>query len=231
MGKDVIPDTDDRKVSWAANMILKFPPLSLSLGFIKAESDAFIDDLEMMRFVIVDAQAATLEAKSKNARKRLMLGGANNGGETVVIPPDTEPDEPAIQVEPNIILRVRKMIGRIKRAPGFTAIIGEELDIMPDESGTDDPANAKPSFTTAAQVSGVLLDWLKGDFDGVLIESQRGAEATFTFLDKDIKSPYLDTRPNLTAGQPEKRRYRMIYLLDDQIVGQYSDEVVTATMA
>lgn len=51
------------------------------------------------------------------------------------------------------------------------------------------------------------------------------------FLDKDSKSPFGDTRPNLVAGQPELRRYRIIYLLDDEIVGLWSDETGFTRMA
>ena len=88
----------------------------------------------------------------------------------------------------------------------------------------------KPAFKARAEVGKVTLDWTKGDSDGVVIEGQRSAETVWTFLDKDMKSPFVDTRPNSVSGQPEQRRYRMIYLVDDEITGVYSDTVSVNTV-
>lgn len=95
----------------------------------------------------------------------------------------------------------------------------------------DKKSDAKPTFKATAERGKVTFDWVKGEFDGVVIEGQSDRETTYTFLDKDFKSPFVDMRPNLAAGQPEKRRYRMIYLLDDEVGGVWSDEVVVTTMA
>jgi hypothetical protein len=55
------------------------------------------------------------------------------------------------------------------------------------------------------------------------IESQRGAETTWTYLAFDSSSPYLDNRPPLAAGTPEQRRYGMRYRDHDVPVGLFSD--------
>ena len=113
--------------------------------------------------------------------------------------------------------------------PGFTNAIGEQLQIAGTKTPAPNLQDAKPTFKALPKVASVILDWVKGKFDGVVIEGRRGTETVFMFLDKDFKSPFEDTRPNLVAGQPEKRRYRMIYLLNDEVVGEYSDEVVITT--
>jgi hypothetical protein len=141
------------------------------------------------------------------------------------------PAPPAELVMPGIISRIRAVIGRIKAHPGYTDAIGEQLQIVGSKTDDLNVAEAKPTFKAAPSVGKVTLDWTKGDLDGVVIEGQRGAETTYTLLDKDFKSPFVDMRPNLTAGQPEVRRYRMIYLLDDAVVGTYSNEVAITTMA
>jgi hypothetical protein len=71
----------------------------------------------------------------------------------------------------------------------------------------------------------------KREFCDVLIESQSRAETSPVSFDIDSKSPFPDTRPNLAGGQPEVRRERMIYLLIDERVGIWSDEVSVTTMA
>jgi hypothetical protein len=69
------------------------------------------------------------------------------------------------------------------------------------------------------------MDWVKGQFDGVVVQSKRGAETSFTFLDKDTKSPYEDMRHNINPDQHEARTYRMRYLMNDQEIGLWTDEI------
>jgi hypothetical protein len=71
----------------------------------------------------------------------------------------------------------------------------------------------------------IRIDWVKGQFDGVIVQSKRAAETAFNNLDKDNSSPYEDTRKNITPDTHEPRTYRLRYLIKDKEVGQWSDEV------
>ncbi len=231
MAEETIPTSEDARKSWGENMILKFPPLADSLGFNNVEEEAFLDDVRMMIYVITATQSGAAEAKAQTAYKKQTLNGVPEGGNALPVPVVTPIAPPAVLVAPGVMPRIRANLQRMKAHPGFTAAIGEQLQIV----GTITPArnllDAKPTFKALPKVLSVILDWIKGKFDGVVIESKRGTETVFIFLDKDFKSPFEDTRPNLVAGQPEVRRYRMIYLLNDAVVGTWSDEVVITTMA
>lgn len=231
MNADVLPRTEDGKKSWAENIILKFPSLAEALGFTVEDEKELLDLLRMLIFSITAVQSANAEAKAWTAFKKQVLNGIPDGGAPLSMPVTTLPAAPAVPVEPGVIPRLREIIRRIKAHKAYTDAIGEQLQI--DGSGADNfnPAEGKPSFKASVSPGKVTHEWAKGNFDGVVVESQRGAETAFTFLDKDFTSPFEDRRPNLVAGQPETRRYRMIYLLDDEIVGTYSDEVVITTMA
>jgi hypothetical protein len=231
MSKDVLPITEDGRKSWGENTLLKFPPLREQLGFSETEEKALFDDIRMMIFVITASQSVSAEAKGRTAYKRQMLDGAATGGNALPLPLNTLPAPPATLVTPGVIGRIRAAIQRMKTQPGYTKAIGEQLQIEGSKSDGLNTETAKPMFKSSTSSGKVRLDWTKGDFDGVVIESRRGAETTFSLLDKDFKSPFEDLRPNLVAGQPEVRRYRMIYLLDDAVVGIYSDEVVITTTA
>ena len=61
---------------------------------------------------------------------------------------------------------------------------------------------------------------------GINLYSLRDGESGFSFLACDSASPYLDNGPLLVAGKPEVRQYRAQYVLSDQEVGNYSDEMV-----
>lgn len=231
MAEDVIPQTEDARKSWGENMILKFPQVRQQLGFDDVEEKSILDDVRMMIYVVTASQSVAAESKARTAYKKQMLDGVPEGGNTLPLPLNTLPAPPAVLVMPGIISRIRAVIGRIKAHPGYTDAIGEQLQIIASKTDDLNLAEAKPTFKAAPSVGKVTLDWTKGDLDGVVIEGQRGTEMTFTLLDKDFKSPFVDMRPNLVAGQPEVRRYRMIYLLDDAVVGTYSDVVEITTMA
>ena len=117
---------------------------------------------------------------------------------------------------------------RIRNTAGYTTAIGEDLGIVP-------PAGAfvlgDPTFTaTPLPNSEVRLDWVKSSSDGVIVESQRAAEMTWTNLGTDRFSPFVDGRAALVAGQPEVRRYRIRYLDGDDPVGNYSATVSVTTV-
>jgi hypothetical protein len=124
--------------------------------------------------------------------------------------------------------KVRDMAVILKRNANYTVSIGEDLGVVPAATALGKSISIdsqKPSFETFILPDMVRLDWVKGEFDGVVIQSKRAAETSFTFLDKDTRSPYEDTRHNLTPDVHEPRFYRMRYLLKDQEVGQWSDEL------
>jgi hypothetical protein len=41
---------------------------------------------------------------------------------------------------------------------------------------------------------------------------------------------YIDTRPPLTVGKPEERRYRLRYFLNDEPIGEWSDILTAITL-
>ena len=231
MAEEIIPTSEDARKSWGENMILKFPPLFAALGFTDEEQKAFLDDVRMMIYLITASQSAAAEAKAQTAYKKQMMNGVADGGNALPLPVLTLVTPPGVITEPGVIPRIRANVQRIKAHPGYTNAIGEQLQIVGTTAPAPNLQDAKPTFKALAKVASVILDWVKGKFDGVVIESKRGTETVFMFLDKDFKSPFEDTRPNLVAGQPEVRRYRMLYLLNDEPVGIWSDEVVITTMA
>jgi hypothetical protein len=59
----------------------------------------------------------------------------------------------------------------------------------------------------------------------VNIYSQRDGDTDFKLLSRDTHSPYMDNRPLLVAGKPELRQYKAIFIVDDQEVSQFSDDI------
>ena len=75
----------------------------------------------------------------------------------------------------------------------------------------------------------VRVAFVKRSFDGVYVESQRAAETAWSLLGIDLQSPYVDTRAPLASGQPEVRKYRLRYFMNEAAVGDYSDVMTVTT--
>jgi hypothetical protein len=44
-------------------------------------------------------------------------------------------------------------------------------------------------------------------------------------LSRDTHSPYVDNRPMLVPGKPDLRQYRAFFVVADQAVSQFSDDI------
>jgi hypothetical protein len=126
--------------------------------------------------------------------------------------------------EKEAVTGYRELVGRIKKAKGYTEAMGNELKIIGSDSVFDKSA-AKPVLLVSKEGSGVVIKFKKNKTSGVHIYSRRGDEKIFSFLAVDTASPYNDTRPNLASGQGETREYKAWHFLDDTIIGQESDVV------
>ncbi len=127
-----------------------------------------------------------------------------------------------------MFIQVVRLMERIRNSAGFTTAIGEDLGIMPGGGGA--PLGDPTIECVALPNSEVRVNWVKSSSDGVLVESQRAAEVAWTSLGTDTSSPYLDSRDPLVAGQPEVRRYRVRYVVNDVPTGSYSDVSTVTTV-
>jgi len=227
----ILPTKDNERISWSLNFESEFPSLADILGFNDVEETALLNDSMAMRHAILTAQAGAAFSKSCTAYKNAMLGGVGENQLTPDPPAFTPPAAPPVAVDAGIIERLSRAMSRAKLSPAYTETIGEELMIEKPPADAAIPTDAKtPVKATSLTGSIVRLDWIKGKFDGVFIDSQRNDETEWTRLDFDMRSPYEDTRPPLVAGKPEERRYRLRYFIDNQAVGAWSDVVVVITL-
>jgi len=227
----VLPTKDNERISWSLNFEAEFPAVAAVLGFSNAEMTALLQDSAAMRHGILYAQAGAAFSKTCTAFKNGMLGGV---GENQLNPPQpsfTPPPSPPAEVDAGIIERLSKAMSQAKLSAGYTKSIGEALRIEKETPDSSIPPDAKTSVKATSMTGSIVrLDWIKGKFDGVFIDSQRGDETDWTRLDFDNRSPYEDTRPPLVAGKPEERRYRLRYFIDNQPVGAWSDVIVVITI-
>lgn len=198
MKKDFIPTTLSELNDWETNFKNKLPDVAKLLNIPEAEVTAVVS--------FVDAHQTTYGE---------MLGGRKMAKSL------TSKNQ---QQSKTTIDEVRRVVGSIKSAKGYTEAMGHALGII----GTDtifDKADAKPQLTANKEGNWIVVGFNKSRADGAYIYSRRGGEKDFSFLAADTVSPYHDKRPNLVPGQPETREYMASYFSDEDIFGQQSDVV------
>jgi hypothetical protein len=95
-------------------------------------------------------------------------------------------------------------------------------------ASTFNPADGKPDFFIEFSSGGhPNLRWTKGKFDGVEIWKDSGTG--FVKLDRDMKPDYIDKTDLPKLGVAAVWKYKMIYLMDDEPIGNWSD-VVSVTV-
>jgi len=225
---DYLPKTDNDLLVWFNSFQLKFVTYGPTLGFTAADVTGISDDYKMLAYIVQAAELIRNESQARTSYKNVVRDGPLG---TVQPTPPSVPTltPPATIVAPGIIPRLRALIQRLKTHPAYTDSIGSDLGVIATAAAAS-TTPAKPSATATAEPgSSVRIDWTKGSFDGVLVESQRGDEMVWASLGTDLQSPYNDTRAALHPGTPEVRRYRLRYLKGDNPVGDNSDIMTVTT--
>lgn len=230
-GTTIIPTRDNERIAWSLNFEAEFPALAAQLGFTNAEMTALLQDSAAMRHAILVAQTGAAFSKACTAFKNGMLGGVGENQATPGIPVHNPPPLPPANVDAGIIERLSNAMAAAKKNAGYSQTIGETLQIVGSPAPEIDPESAKPVGTTLSMTGSIVrIEWTKGKFDGIYIESQRADETAWTNIGFDMRSPFDDERAPLVAGKPEERRYRLRFFIDNVAVGNYSDTLTAITL-
>jgi len=121
---------------------------------------------------------------------------------------------------------IRGLVRRIKAHNDYNTGLGVQLGII-GPGHRQDLSKAKPKLKGIDLTDGqVSLNFTKYQSDGINIYCQREGDVDWVLLARVTLSPYVDTRPLLQVGKPELRRYSAVFMLKDQEIGHYSDEVI-----
>lgn len=194
--KDFIPDPDPEFDIYAAAFAGELGNSGTSYGFTSGEVTGYQGDAAGFHTALVDV-AAKKAAWEASVQNKNTLRGA---------------------FEP----KTRGFAKRIKDSTAYTPAVGEAYDIIAEEI-VFVPATYKTTLK-ARVVGGVIeISWTKGQANSVRIYTRLAGQTTWTYLDRDEKSPYKDTRPLAVAGHAETREYMARGVLDDAEIGLDSD--------
>ena len=216
-----LPLREADRLVWLQNFALKLNVYVGTAGIVAGDVTLVNGYRDMYQWIINRTDQIRTVSQDLTEWKRLLAEGP------IGTPIGAAPIAPVYPAVPYLVTPVAgifpliiQLAERIRNTAGFTTAIGEDLGIVPPGGGSvlGDPVLE----LVALPDSEVRVKWVKSTADGLLVEGQRAGETTWTVLGTDNNSPYLDARDPLTAGQPEVRRYRGRYVVNDEPVGNYS---------
>jgi hypothetical protein len=176
--------------------------------------------------------AYIMDAKNKIATNAQDWTAFKNVARSGVGPLGAMPVAPVLAAPPaavpaDIIGRNAQLVGRIKKHVGLTEAIAQDLGIIGAEQ-TVDPTTMKPVLKLSLDAGQPNVGWKKQGMDAIEIQVDRGQG--FVFLAIDTVPDYLDTADLPAAGASATWKYRAIYRLNDERVGQWSDVASISVM-
>lgn len=225
MAKDFyLPRKESKKVIWLNTFANKIsqpgstePTVGEDLNLTAAEVAQTVDDAAMFAFCVQNQDSFKDEKESRTQYKNR----AGYGTESAPMEPypTSPPVSPPTVVPEGVFKRIPDLVGRIKKSPNYNTTIGEDLGIIGDEQEFD-PNELKPLLELLVLGSGVLVKWQKGFAEGLRIFVDRGSG--YILLAMDTEPDYLDTVAMPATAATWK--YKAIYEIDGEEVGQFSDE-------
>jgi hypothetical protein len=211
-----LPKSDKERAVWLNNFSSKFATYCTSLGFLASDAASVNNDTAMFNYALNMAEAYTTAKEQRINFKNILRDGPVG---QVIGPIPVAPvigSAPAA-VAAGIFPRIAQLVQRIKNTPAYTEAIGKDLGIIGAEQITDF-TTMKPVLKLVLKGGHVEVQWTKGGADALHIESDKGT-GTWQFMAVDAVPHYPDLTP-ITA--PGVWKYRAMYLVNDQLVGQWS---------
>ncbi len=224
MKKPMIPPLDIPKVNFLKNLNNKAPLYKTILAITDSELDSLNNDTLMFEYVINMQEAYKTTKESITAFKDILRDGVK-GTQSLVIPTaPVLPPAPAM-VAPGIFKRVAKFIKRLKSHPNYSENIGEDLGVIGAEHVVD-PLKMKPVLKGAIISGKPVVIWKKGDATSIDLYVDRELNGKYEYLANDFQPNYVDTYPLPEGVSSAVWRYKGVYRIGDEQVGQYSNPIL-----
>jgi hypothetical protein len=225
-----LPKDDPGKVFWLKNLSSKTPTYAVVLDITSSEQTSLENDSTMFEYIVTTMHPAyKTKVQDITSFKNIMRDGPL-GTSTPPIPvAPTLPAAPTV-VNSGIIPRVTKFVQRLKNHPNYTVNMGEDLGIEGGEMSFNS-SELKPELKGDLDANRPKIIWKKGPFaDSIDLYVDRQLNDNYEYLTNDSEPDYIDTYPMPQDVASVVYRYKGIYRIGDEQVGQYSDPItITVT--
>ncbi|WP_079435671.1 hypothetical protein [Zoogloea sp. LCSB751] len=217
-----MPKDDNGKVALLDLLATRLPIYAELLEISPADIASLQADAAALRYTINAFNVIQGNARLWTAFKNLQRdGGAGSGA----FPPGANLPAQVPTVSPGIVPRVTALIARIKTARHYTEAIGQDLNIV-GSTQIVDPDGWKPIIDIAVKAGRPVIQWTKGDADSIEIWADRGDDKGLAFHTITTDPAYTDASPAPASSALWK--YKAIYRLRDEQVGNWSDVISVA---
>lgn len=223
-----VPKSEPAFSFWYLAFNHNLPSVAAALGVIAEELARVDNDSQLVPYLIERNNIVRAYKEDESKVKSRALGGDFDDA-APTLPTLDLPKLPAgVTMSAGIRNYAELLVQRIVKSTGFNSDIEALLDI--GIKGGEDDDVLKPTIREIrAELSAVII---RGTLEGrkaYRVYSQRGGSAIFEAIGDSSQVEFADERPNLIAGQPEKRQYKIILLENNKPVGEYSatETVVT----
>ena len=232
---DYMPTDDQGKASLFTRFATKLPGQFAVLNLAATDPDIAQQVLDAARFRALVDFGTVMQgaAQAWTATKNHERDGGDSvpSGQTLPVLPANFP----APVPPGIVPRFRSLVKRVKACPGYTVAIGEILGIeRPHSQPAAEMSGDGPTPVLrgkALDTGGAEIKSNKGDAEAVDIYCKRDGDADYVFLMRVLHFPFIDHRPLLVAGKPEKRTYTGMFIRHNQPYGKMSASITVIVSA
>src|SRR5215203_5559362 len=218
----ILPGTLAERVAFVQNFYLNLQPVAPLLGITVAEMAAL--NLDVEDYAAVAQTTFALETYTASVRQyRLSLTEGAIGDPQPVFPSENFAPPPNNRPA-GFFQRLSELIARIRAAPAYTPEIGAALGIIPSQSGTIPPSDAKSIIEVFPSQTGYMFSIVvsnRADADAwtVMVQPKGGAWANAgTFTGKSADVVYAPATP----GEPVMISVRVQLKRKNENYGQLS---------
>jgi hypothetical protein len=217
------PSSLAERAAWYQNFTTQFTIRATDLGFTPADVDVITTDNAAFQFLLAIAGTVDSYEKAMTAFRRLTLeGDIGTPGVEIPLPPTYPPTPPT--VDPGLFERLDQYVKRIRVAPGYSEEDGAALGIIPSKAPEVDPNEMKPDPSLIALPGNIVeVTYVRGKTDGIDIQMLIDKATTWENVGRYKKSPVSLQIPVGTDDLPRSVQIRARYVINDVVVGQYSD--------
>lgn len=217
MKTDYLPVRDSDLNLWLKNYVKKLNGYTATFGISAAEFTAVQNDAAYLEHTLNTIENIGSYSEQVTEFKKLLYKGTSGGGMPVYVP-GTAP----VAVPMGIITRLRAQVQRIKNHNNYTVNIGNDLGIEGAEK-TVVVEGLKPVLKVSLEVGHPKLKWQKMGSDRLNIYADYGEGKGFALISTISRRQFVDA--TALPANPIKWKYKAIFVINDEEVGQFSDEV------
>ncbi len=215
-----IPIGDARKLELLQQLDNQLPNYSVALEISPDDLTQISISSIWFDYSLKAQIAAKNYANAVFAFKRALRDGPKSSALNLPAPPIL-PDTPASPANPDIFGFLGALITRIKKHKNYTESIGKALGIIAAQTPSIDPSTLQPILTADFQGGHPVLYWKSNSTDALEIEADHGT-GIFSLLTIRMSTGYQDITPLPPTNTVILWKYRAIYHIHDEQVGQWS---------